>query len=294
MRLHKKTSPEDSARILGMPFATGVTLLYLLIGSFWIYFSDTLAMALTSSEDQFLILSTYKGWFYVFFTATLLFLVLNRFVSRIRQAQQQLRESEDRYHIATSAANIGVWDRDIVNDRLVWDEQMTRIYGIRSKEFSGAYEVWKQCIHPDDRDRVEQDVKAAKHGEKDFDTEFRIVRPNGEVRNIKAFGKVFRDKAGKPVRMTGVNYDVTESRQIEETLLAHNEELERFNRAAIERELRMVELKAEINDLHRQLGQTVPYVVADVTQGGVSVSDTGIKAFLKKLFGKDKPYAVEK
>ncbi len=203
---------------MGMPFAAGVTSLYLLIGSLWIYFSDLLVMRLAKTEEQFCIFSTYKGWFYVFSTATLLFLVLNRFISRIRKTQQQLRESEDRYEIAISAANIGVWDRDIVNNRLIWDKQMARIYGVQPEEFGGAHEAWKKCIHPEDRDRAEQDVKQAERGEKDFDTEFRIVRPDGEVRHIKAFGKALYDNAGKPVRMTGVNYDVTPSRQMQEAI----------------------------------------------------------------------------
>jgi PAS domain S-box-containing protein len=168
---------------------------------------------------------------------------------------------------------------------------MAQIYGIQPKEFGGAYEAWKKCIHPEDRDRSEQDVKQAERGEKDFDTEFRIVRPDGEVRHIRAFGKVLYDNSGKPVRMTGVNYDVTSGRQIEEALRTRNEELERFNRAATERELRMVELKNEINQLHRQLGRAVPYVVADVSQDS-SIPATGLKAFLKNLFGKDKPYAA--
>jgi len=294
MSLHENPSPKNSPRPPGMTFAPTVSLLYLLVGALWVYFSDMLILRLTKTEEQLRIVSTYKGWFFVFFTAALLFLVLHRFVSKIRLTQQELCRSEDRFEIATSAANIGVWDRDIVNDnRLIWDEQMARIYGIRPEKFGGAYETWKQCIHPDDRNRAEQAIKAAERGEKDFDTEFRIVRPDGEVRHIKASGRVLRDKAGKPLRMTGVNYDITENKLTEDALRLRNTELERFNHAAVERELRMVELKKEINDLHRQLGHAVPYVVADVTQD-VSVPATGLKVLLKKLFGKNKPYAPEK
>ncbi len=291
MSLRENPSPKHSPRFLGMPFVSGITLFYLLIGEFWIYFADLVIKQLAKTGEHWCILSTSRGLLLVYSTGALLFLTLNHFLSRSRLTQQHALESKEHYEIATSAANIGVWDRDIVNNRLVWDDRMIQLYGIRSKEFGGAYEAWKQCIHPDDRNRAEQDVKQAERGEKDFDTEFRIVRPDGEVRHIRAFGRVIRDKAGKPVRMTGINYDITAGKQLEETLRTRNEELERFNRAAIDRELRMIELKTEINNLHRQLGQAVPYVVADVTQD-TSSPGSGFKAFLKKLFGNDKPHAA--
>jgi PAS domain S-box-containing protein len=209
----------------------------------------------------------------------------------IKQAEEALIESEERFELAASAAHIGVWDRDIVNNRLRWDQRMYQLYGISPDTFVSTYAAWEQCVHPEDRQATAKAIAEAERGKKDFDTEFRIVRPDGEVRHIKAFGKASLDKAGKPVRMTGVNFDITERNRAEEYLRLRNEELEQFNRATAGRELRMIELKKEINQLHRQLGQAVPYVVADVAQG-VSIPATGLKAFLKKLFGKDKPHAA--
>ena len=284
MSSHKKPVQKAPPRFLGMPFVSGVTLFYLLAGEFWIFFTDLLLDQLKIEGDYWSLLSSFRGLLFIYSSGAVLFLTLNHFFSRI-QAIRKLHEDRKRYALATSAAHIGVWDRDIVNDRLVWDDRMIQIYGIPHKEFDGTQEAWKRCIHPDDRNRAEQAVKATERGGKDFDTEFRIVRPDGEVRHIRAFGKVIRDEAGKPVRMTGVNYDVTENKLTEETLRLRNEELERFNHAATDRELRMIELKNEINQLRQQMGQSAPYRVTEVEQSP-SVSGTGWKALLRKLFGK--------
>jgi PAS domain S-box-containing protein len=295
MSLHEKSTPKHFPRFLKMPFVSGVTLLYLVIGELWIFSSDLLINFLGKATGEHLcILSTSRGLLFIFSTGALLFLALNHFISKIRLTHRHVLESEERYEIATSAANIGVWDRDIVNNHLVWDKQMAQIYGIPHAEFNGAYEAWKECVHPEDRAHAEQAVKLAERGEKDFDIEFRIVRPDGEVRHIKAFGKAFHDKDGKPVRMTGINYDVTQSRQAEESLRSHNEELGRFNRAATGRELRMVELKKEINQLCQQLGQAAPYVVTDADQGSALPRCSGSKTLLRNPFGKGRTCAAEK
>ena len=99
MKSLKISSPKELPRLLGMPFAPGVALLYLLFAGLWIYYSDLLAEMLTTTEEQLRILSTYKGWGFVVLTAALLFLVLNRFVSRIRLAQQCLREHDENLRI---------------------------------------------------------------------------------------------------------------------------------------------------------------------------------------------------
>lgn len=130
-----------------------------------------------------------------------------------RQVQKQtavLAAGEERLQLAAAAGGIGIWDRDIVNDTLIWDDRMVELYGIRKKDFGGAYEAWQQCLHPDDRERAAAEVAAAEQGEKPFDTEFRIIRAdNGETRHIRAFGKVIFDEQGQALRMIGTNQDIT-------------------------------------------------------------------------------------
>lgn len=178
---------------------------------------------------------------------------------QIRKKTAALQEEEQRFEIATSAAGIGVWDRDIVNNRLIWDDWMYRLYGIRPEDFSGAYEAWRKCVHPDDLPATSHAVYEAEKNAREFNTSFRIVRPDGNIRYIRAFGKVIRADDGTPLRMIGINYDITERKEAEKELLHRNQELEQFNKASVGRELRMVELKREINELCRQLGEKARY-----------------------------------
>jgi len=149
---------------------------------------------------------------------------------QVHKKTAELRKSEERFEIAATAGRIGVWDRDIVHNQLVWDDRMFELYRVNPTEFGGTYEAWAACIHPDDRADAEQAIKRAKLGEKDYNAEFRIIRPDGEIRHIHAFGKVIRAKDGSPLRMIGTNQDVTERWEAEQQLL----ESEKNFRAMIE------------------------------------------------------------
>jgi PAS domain S-box-containing protein len=129
---------------------------------------------------------------------------------QVLQRTAELRKSEERFEIAADAGGIGIWDRNIEKNQLFWDDRMYTIYGVRKKDFGGAYEAWQQCVHPDDLERTAAEVIAAEKGEKPFDTKFRIVRPDGETRHIRAFGNVIRDRSGVPVRMLGTNQDISQ------------------------------------------------------------------------------------
>ncbi|MFZ4625697.1 MAG: response regulator, partial [Rhodoferax sp.] len=123
-----------------------------------------------------------------------------------------------RFALAADAARIGVWEYFIEQDRLVWDKWMFFLYGLREDEFIGAYQAWRAGLHPDDLVRGDAEIAQAIRGEKEFDTEFRVIWPSGEVRHIKAAAQVLRAVDGKALRMIGVNYDITERKRIEDEL----------------------------------------------------------------------------
>jgi PAS domain S-box-containing protein len=120
--------------------------------------------------------------------------------------------------LATKAANVGVWDYNLVDNTLVWDDNMYRLYGIRREDFSGVYEAWETAVHPEDQEDGKKRIEMALSGEKEFDTEFRVVWPNGEIRFIRAFAITQRSKSGEALRMIGTNWDNTEIRQAETKL----------------------------------------------------------------------------
>ncbi|WP_347838821.1 PAS domain S-box protein [uncultured Draconibacterium sp.] len=142
-----------------------------------------------------------------------------------KKAEDEIRHLNTRFDLATDSANIGVWDLDLVNNQLSWDDRMFKLYGLEKDTFGGAYETWQNGIHPDDLHRADEEVQQAIRGEKQFDTVFRVVWPNKEIRHMRAFAQVKFDASGTAIRMTGVNYDITERKQAEEKLRKSEQEL---------------------------------------------------------------------
>ena len=99
--------------------------------------------------------------------------------TNIEEERQKLIE---RLNLATHAAQMGIWDWDIQKNELVWDDQMYRLYGLKPNDFGGAYEAWLNGVHPDDRAASNEVSQQAVRGEKEYDTEFRVVWPDGTVR----------------------------------------------------------------------------------------------------------------
>jgi PAS domain S-box-containing protein len=141
-----------------------------------------------------------------------------RDITELRAAEQEFRNAHERLELATRAAEMGIWDWNIETNQLVWDDRMYVLYGVRREDFDGAYEAWLNGVHPDDRTASDAASEQARRGEREYDTEFRIIRPDGEIRWIRAHGRVIRNQEGKPVRMIGVNYDITARKQAEEAM----------------------------------------------------------------------------
>lgn len=126
-------------------------------------------------------------------------------------AEERLRESEERLRLATKAAGIGIWDVDLLTNKTVWDRQILEIYGVAKADLSGTKKDWEELIHPDDQKRVKSTLEIAASTQQERNLEYRIIRPNGEIRHIRSAATIIRNEEGKAVRILGVNYDVTAS-----------------------------------------------------------------------------------
>ena len=137
---------------------------------------------------------------------------------RVQQRTAELFNLSNRLELAVKSAEIGIWDWDIINDHLIWDDRMYEIYGVTASEFSGAVEAWEKGLHPDDSECTREWIWQAIRGERDFDPEFRIVLPDGKVRIIQAYAIVQHNSQGETERMIGVNIDITERKQAEQKI----------------------------------------------------------------------------
>jgi len=150
-------------------------------------------------------------------------------ISERKRADAALQEAANRLSMATQAGGVGIWEFDVANNHLIWDEQMFRIYGVSRDHFVGAYQTWYTGLHPEDRERSAEQFQAALRGEKDFDTEFRVVWPDQSIHYIRALAQVKRDAGGKASLAVGTNWEITAQKQAEMHL---RESEERFRSMA--------------------------------------------------------------
>ena len=134
------------------------------------------------------------------------------------QTKQKLQTNLLNMQLAAAAGGVGLWDWNISKDELTWDDTMYILYGLSKEDFGGVYQAWTSTLHPDDRQFVNEEMQAAVRGEREYTPEFRIVRPNGTIRVIKATSRSLHDQNGKAVRILGTNIDITDQKQASEKL----------------------------------------------------------------------------
>ncbi|NDG83613.1 MAG: GHKL domain-containing protein [Proteobacteria bacterium] len=131
----------------------------------------------------------------------------------------EIQRNKDRLDIAIKAVKFGIWDWDIPNNTLIWDDYMYGLFGVEKADFSGAYDAFEKTLHPEDIDGVNREIKKCFAEKRDYQSEFRVVTKNGEIRRIAAKGKTFYSEEGRILRMVGANWDVTGIRESESRLL---------------------------------------------------------------------------
>src|SRR5215510_577515 len=147
-----------------------------------------------------------------------------RDVTRRKRVEVALRESEQRLGLATQTGKLGVWDWDIVTNRISWSDSLYVIHGVRPDEFDGTVEGFAALVHPEDREQVSAAIQRALDGDVPYELEFRALRPDGSVIWLFTSAAVLRD-GGRPVRMLGTTMDITQRKHTEDALRQSEEKL---------------------------------------------------------------------
>jgi two-component system sensor kinase FixL len=153
-------------------------------------------------------------------------------VTELVNKDQALRESEERMRVAAEAVNLGIWEWDLSKDEIWATNARRALLGLPA---SGkiALEDFIYRLHPDDRDRVRHTIDDAIHSGGDFDSEYRLILPDGIVRWMSMRGSVHFDDAGKPTRLLGISIDITERKQAELDAQRGRAELSHLSRVAL-------------------------------------------------------------
>jgi PAS domain S-box-containing protein len=182
-------------------------------------------------------------------------------------AEAALADSQERLRLAQEAAGIGSWDWDLTTSAVRWSDSEWRLYGEASKSTGLSFDEWMQFIHPDDRGRLKAAIGQAVATKGRFEAEYRVCRPDDAVKWLASRGTVVADDAGRPVRILGIDVDVTDRRDAADALVRMNQLLEQRIRE------RTVELEAEAKrrtDAEARLHQAQKMEAVGQLTGGIA------------------------
>jgi PAS domain S-box-containing protein len=138
------------------------------------------------------------------------------------QTESERSWRDQAHHAAQRLTHVGSWSWDVQEDTLEWSDEVLRIFGLSRARFGGTYEAFLGRVHPDDRTMVSTAVSEGLTGG-GFGVEYRLIRPEGEVRFVRGFGEVTVGDRGEPLRLIGTLHDVTDERRAEDDRLAEGE-----------------------------------------------------------------------
>jgi PAS domain S-box-containing protein len=134
---------------------------------------------------------------------------------RVTERTYKLGLAEEQLDLALDLAGIGCWDWLVSTGAVTWNTNHYHLFGYQPGEIEPTYQHWRERVHPDDLIQVERALTRADETQSDYEAEYRIVLPNGEIRWILGKGRGIYDQTGTAVRSLGVVYDITERKQIE-------------------------------------------------------------------------------
>lgn len=154
------------------------------------------------------------------------FMAIETDITRRKTAQKQQEELLWRLRLATDSAAIGIWEIDLSNNNVIWDERMYSIYGYKPDTSISLYKIFYASVHPEDVEMMNTIIGELLSRKKEINgAKYRIVLPDGKVRYIESHAIIKKSESGRILSLIGTNRDVTEDVLIQEKIKAQNKVL---------------------------------------------------------------------
>lgn len=148
-----------------------------------------------------------------------------------KKAELDLKQAQERLNLVLDNGHVGIWERDMKTNRLIFDKRMETMFGFREGAFEGTYEAFEKCLVAEDLPHVREAVRKALNENIPIDTIYKVKLPDGKINHINSKGFVIEEEKGQAVRLAGVCFDITAMKEgAEEALFKLNEELLRSNK----------------------------------------------------------------
>ena len=218
-----------------------IVIIYAIFSALWIYFSDHAVEYFVDNVAVFASLSTYKGFFFIIITSSILYGLIKAKILQIESMQKKLKEREQRLEYVIQGASLGYWDWDYVNHKHVVNDTWLSFLGLKRDDIHEMDTDWTERIHPDDRLIAQNAVENTIKHDQPYVIEFRMRHADGHWVWIEGSGAVVeRDDQGKPLRLAGTHRDISDRKNAQKDMLflALNDPLTKLpNRVYLREEL---------------------------------------------------------
>lgn len=159
------------------------------------------------------------------------------------------KESEKRLREAQRIAQIGSWELDLVSNKLIWSDEIYRIFEIDQKAFGASYDAFLQAVHPEDRAMVDKAYTYSVKSRTPYEIVHRLLMPDGRIKFVQERCETFYDSDGNPIRSVGTVQDITERKKAEEKL---KEEIETTTNLLL-----IAEATAQVTDIDKLMREVI-------------------------------------